>query len=178
MEVEYELTPDDLYAFQWRAAFNSRIARRTAHQGYVAWFLVLLLIAILPAIGSDGFVFSRISFLFLFVSFAFVVLFGKLLEKWLMGRAIRRLLRDEKPGRGQLGRHKVVLQPDGVVEITSVNQTRTSWSGIDRVEQDGNYIYLYTAPIAAHVIPRRAFPSPADAEAFYQQARTSKEAAP
>ena len=72
-------------------------------------------------------------------------------------RLIRQLLKDEKPGRGQVGRHKVVLSDAGVVESTDVSESRTSWAGVDRVEQNAEYIFIYTSPAAAHVIPKRAF---------------------
>jgi hypothetical protein len=178
MVVEYEITPDDLFAFQWRAAFKSRPARRATRQAYLFWFLALLLISILPAIGGDGFVFSRIDWTFLPGTVLLVFLLQKLLTNWLMRRAIRRMLADEKPGRGQLGRHRVVLQPDAVVESTGVNQTRTSWSGVDRVEQEQEYIFIYTSPMSAHLIPKRAFRDAAEADAFYQLAKARKEAAP
>jgi hypothetical protein len=48
---------------------------------------------------------------------------------------------------------------------------------VDRVEQNGDYIFIYTTPHAAYVIPRRAFGSPAEATSFYQFAKINKEAA-
>jgi hypothetical protein len=177
MEVEYELTPDDLYAFQWRAAFNSPLSRRVARRVYLGWFLALLLFSIIPAIGPDGFTISRVNFTFLLIAFPIVALAQYFLERRLMGRAILRLLKQEKPGRGQLGRHRVVLTEDGVVESTAVNESRTSWAGVDRIEQNPQYIFIYTSPAAAHVIPKRAFRDMQEAEGFYQLSKTSKEAA-
>ena len=58
-------------------------------------------------------------------------------------------LEDDRPDRGQLGRHRVVLGDDGVTESTTV---------------------------AAHVIPRRAFGDPPGAEAFFRLAPRRKEA--
>ena len=177
MEVEYELTPDDLYAFQWRAAFDSSLGRRTARKVYLGWFLALLLFSIVPAIGPDGFVISRIDFKFLLIAFPIVILAQHFLGRWLMRRAILRLLRDEKPGRGQLGRHKVGLTDGGVVESTAVGESRTAWAGVDRVEQNPQYIFIYTSPAAAHLIPKRAFRDMQEAEDFYQLGKTRKEAA-
>jgi len=177
MEVEYEITRDDLYAFQWRAAFHSPFARRVTRRVYLGWFLALLLLAIMPAIGSDGFVVSRISFTFLIISFPIAILVQHYLGRWLMRRALLRLLRDEKPDRGQLGRHKVALIRDGVVESTTVGESRTSWAGVHRVEQNAQYIFLYTSAAAAHVIPKRAFKDSEEAERFYQLGKASKEAA-
>src|SRR5687768_10712471 len=109
MEIEYELTPDDLYVFQWRAVFKSLIARRAGRKVYAYWFLSLLLVAVLPAIGPDGFVISRANFIFLLIAFPAVVLAQRYLERRLMRRAILQLLKEEKPGKGQLGSHRLVL---------------------------------------------------------------------
>jgi hypothetical protein len=177
MEVEYELTPDDLYAFQWRAAFDSPLSKRTARKVYLGWFLALLLFSIVPAIGPDGFVISRIDFKFLLIAFPIVILAQHFLGRWLMRGAIRRLLRNEKPGKGQLGRHKVVLTEGGVVESTAVGESRTSWAGVHRIEQNPRYIFIYTSPAAAHLIPKRAFRDMQEAEVFYQLGTTRKGAA-
>jgi hypothetical protein len=142
MEVEYELTPDDLYAFQWRAAFDSPLGRRTARKVYLGWFLALLLFSIVPAIGPDGFVLSRINFTFLLVAFPIVILAQHFLGRWLMRRA------------------------------------RTSWAGVHRIEQNPHYIFIYTSPAAAHMIPKRALRDMEEAERFYRLGKTSKEAAP
>lgn len=177
MEVEYELTLDDLYAFQWRAAFESPRSKRSTRKVYVYWFLALLLVSLLPAIGPDGFVISRMNFTFLIVAFPIVILAQWFLTRRLMRRAILQLLKEEKPGRGQLGRHKVVLSDEGMVESTAVGESRTSWAGVNRIEQNTQYIFIYTSPVAAHVIPKRAFRDMQEAEDLYQLSKTSKEAA-
>jgi hypothetical protein len=177
MEIEYELTRDDLYAFQWRAAFDSPRSKRFTRKVYIYWFLALLLLSVMPAIGSDGFVISRVNFTFLVLSFTVVALLQWSLGRRLMRRAILQLIKDEKADRGQLGKHKVVVTEAGLVESTAVGESRTSWAGVDRVEQNPEYIFIYTSPAAAHVIPKRAFRDMAEAEAFYQFSKTSKEAA-
>jgi YcxB-like protein len=177
MEIEYELTLDDLYAFQWRAVFVSPRGRRARRTVYLLWVLAVLLFAIVPAIGADGFVISRISFTFIVIAIPIVFLFQWCQERWLVRRAIRQLLEDEKPGRGQLGKHRIIVSENGVSESTVVGESRTSWAGVDRVEQNQDYIFIYTAPAAAHLIPKRAFRNLQEAEAFYQFGRTRKEAA-
>jgi hypothetical protein len=137
----------------------------------------VVLFAIVPAIGADGFVISRISFGFILVATPFVFLLQWFLERLVVRHAIRSLIRDERPGRGQLGRHRLVLGEDGVVESTAVNESRTAWSGVDRVEQSADYIFIYTSPAAAHVIPKRAFSDLQEADAFFRLARSRKEGA-
>ena len=136
-----------------------------------------MLLAVVPAIGADGFHFTRIGFVFLAVTVPVVLLLQWVLERWLIRRFLRQMLKDERPGRGALGRHWVVLSDYGVTESSAVNETRTSWAGVDRVEQSADYIFIYITPASAHVIPKRAFTGPEAAEAFYQLARTRREAA-
>jgi hypothetical protein len=177
VEVEYELTRDDLYAFQWRGVFESPRGRRARRTAYLGWLIAVVLFAIVPAIGADGFTISRVSFGFIAITLPVVFLFQWCLERWLVRRAIRQLLEEGRPDRGQLGRHRLVLDEAGLSESTAVGASRTAWAGVDRVEQNRDYIFIYTAPVAAHVIPKRAFLDPQQAEEFYQLSRTRKAAA-
>jgi hypothetical protein len=176
--IEYELTRDDLYAFQWRAAFHSPRGRRLRQWAYLGWFLAILLFAIMPAIGPGGFDISQVSFTFILIASSIAALFQWFFETRMLRRLINRLLDDEKPGRGQLGRHRLALSEEGIVESTAVNEQRTSWAGVHRVEQNPDYIFIYTSAAAAHMIPKRAFRNPVEAEAFYQLAQARKAAAP
>ena len=171
VEAEYEITRDDLFAFQWRAAFTSPSARRRRWKVYATWFLALLLFAIVPAIGADGFAPSRINFIFLLTGFPLVAFLQWLLERRLMRGAILGLVGQERPEGGQLGRHRVELSDGGLLERTAVGESRISWAGVDRVEEDPHYIYIYTSVAAAHVVPKRAFAAPSGAEAFLLYAR-------
>lgn len=174
MEVDYELTPDDLYAFQLRATQVSPVARRARRKLYIYLFLAVVLLAIVPAIGADGFDVSRVSFGFLLTFFPLVAGITWLLEKRLSRRTILELLKEEVPEKGQLGKHRMKLDDTGVLEATAVGEQRTSWAGINRVEQSQDYFYIYTTPSAAFVIPRRAFADARDAEAFYQFASSRR----
>jgi YcxB-like protein len=176
MEVAYELTSKDLYAFQWRAVFATSRGRRARRGAYVLWLLTVLIFSALPAIGSDGFVISRLNFTFLGVALPTVFLFQWCLDRLLVRRAIRQLLKDEKPGKGQLGMHRMVLSDDGLVESTAVGESRIVWAGVDRVEQNPDYIFIYTSPVAAHVIPKRAFKDAEEADAFRQFCLTHRAA--
>jgi hypothetical protein len=177
MQVEYELTPKDLYAFQWRAVFESPLGRRSRRTVYLGWALAVLLFSAVPAIGPDGFVLSRMNFTFLVVALPIVLVAQWYLETRLMRRAIRRLLADEKPERGQLGKHRMLVSEEGVIESTAVGESRTSWAGVDRIEQNPDYIFIYTSPSAAHLIPRRAFKDLDESETFYRLSRAMKDAA-
>ena len=177
MEVEYELTRDDLYAFQWRAVFESPRGRHARRLVYLGWLLAIVLYAFVPAIGPHGITLSRVSLTFIATSLIIVYLLQWILDHWLVRRTIRRLLEDERPDRGQLGRHRLMLGEEGLIESTAVGESRTSWAGVDRVEQSREYIYIYTSPAAAHVVPKRAFANPEQADAFYRLSETRRQAA-
>jgi hypothetical protein len=170
LEIEYELTPQDLYAFQWRAVFASPRGRRARRKVYLLWLLVVLLLAAVPAIGADGFAISRVNFIFIVVAFPIVVVFQWFLERRLVRGAILQLLKEEKPSKGLLGKHRMVMSEDGLFESTEVGESRVSWAGVDRIEQNPEYIFIYTSAVGAHVIPKRAFRDMLEAEDFYRRA--------
>ncbi|MEO8192408.1 MAG: YcxB family protein [Gemmatimonadales bacterium] len=170
MRAEYEITPEDLYAFQWRAATESPRARRASRNAYLGWFIALFLFSIVPAIGPRGFTVSDVSWTFLVVGFVVISVAQWLLFRWLTRRAILSLLKEEKPDAGQLGTHALELDDTGLVESTVVGQSRTSWAGVNRVEQNEKYIYIYTSPVGAHIIPKRAFTTADAADGFYRTA--------
>ncbi|HKP80573.1 MAG TPA: YcxB family protein [Pyrinomonadaceae bacterium] len=176
MEVEYEITPDDLYHYQWRACFHSPSAKRNKRKFYLYLLLIFIVMTLLPAIGSEGFELSQVSLWWL-LPLPVLLAVGWIVQRWHARHAILKLVAEEKPGRGQLGAHKISLNEAGLVERTAVNESRHSWAGIDRVEHDQKYIYVYTAPHAALIIPKRAFNNLHEAESFYQLARLSKQAA-
>ena len=60
---------------------------------------------------------------------------------------------------------------------TVVNDSKASWSGIFRIDATPAYFFIFTQPNAAHVIPRRAFPTTEAAERFLSTARAYHEAA-
>jgi hypothetical protein len=177
VEVEYELTHDDLYHFQWRACFSSPSAKRKKLKFYFYTLLVLVFLSVLPAFASDAFELSYLSFAWILFFFPVFVVAFSIIERRQTQRALLDLLKEEKPGRGQIGTHNVVLNEAGLVESTAVGESRCSWAGVDRVEHDQQYIYIYTAPHAAHIIPKCAFNNLHEAESFYQLARVSKQSA-
>lgn len=177
MEVEYELTPQDLYAFHWRSVFATARGRRARRTVYLLSLLAVLLVSSLPAIGADGFVISRMNFNFLVVALPIVFLFQWCLDRLLVRRAILQMLKEHKPEKGQLGKHRIVLNEDGVVESTAVGESRTSWAGVERIEQSPDYIFIYTSPVAAHIIPKRAFGDTQQAEALCELGLTYMTAA-
>jgi hypothetical protein len=140
-------------------------------------FIFLLLVGLLQSYGPNGFNFSILNFAVLLVGFPIVALAMWLMTRITMRRFINRILKEERPERGQLGKHKVVLTDIGLVESTAVNESSRTWAGIDRIEQDSNYIFIYVAPLQAIIIPRRAFKDATAAEEFLEFSKAKSAAA-
>jgi hypothetical protein len=79
--------------------FDTPKARRARRNVYLIWLLTVVLIAIIPAIGAGGLAVSRISFGFILIALPIVFLFQWWLERWVICRAIRQVLQDERQDR-------------------------------------------------------------------------------
>ena len=162
-EIEYELTLEDLFAFQWYATKHSRTAKRLNRYTYIANAVAILIIGILTMpwmsyIALAGFIVSLGTFLGL----------GWMMTGYLTRRAIRDYVSQEIPDKGQLGRHRISLDENGLTESTAVGESRVSWPGIDRVERSADAVLIYTTPTAAHMIPKRVFKNSDDEDSFVE----------
>lgn len=90
--------------------------------------------------------------------------------QWAVKRNARKMY-SESASKGLLGEHTMVIDAEGVSERSAVGESKIAWSGIERIEDDGKSIYLYIGPVQAYVIPKRAFRTREDEEAFLQTAQ-------
>ena len=174
MQVEYELSREDLFAFQWRAVQKSPQVKR-AKRTYSVWFVILLLFTLFLFNSSTPF--HVINVAIPIISFAIAGCLVWLFEKRRIIRSINELVSEEKLDSGLLGKHKIILNDNDVVEMTEVGESKTSWRGVHRLEQSDEYIFVYTTAIGAHVIPKRAFANRNDADKFWEAANHYKQAA-
>ena len=79
------------------------------------------------------------------------------------------ILLSYRPSRNKafLTEHILTASDDGVVEDTAYGSSSSTWAGITKVGQNRGYIFVYVQENMAHVIPKRAFASEADASRFY-----------
>src|SRR5262249_36003484 len=73
---------------------------------------------------------------------------------------------------GVLGEHAITLTPEALQERTPVNDSKFAWRGLFRIDSTPEHIFIFVQPNAAHIIPRRAFATPAEADAFLATARS------
>lgn len=166
MKTEFELTTEDLLAFNWHHYQHSPAMRQAYRQGF-ATLIVLSALA--------GLVFSYIweplvgvlTFAGLLPTYA--LLYKQSVRKNLTQTTARMLA--EGRNRSMLGRQRVEINEKEITITNEVSRGSILWVGVERIEQTSEYIIIYTASIKAVVIPLRAFYDAREAEVFYSTAR-------
>jgi hypothetical protein len=171
MKIVFERTAEDLVRFSeyhWR---NSPAMRRVYRLGFVGAPVsgavsAFLLAKTSPILATIAFVSTAAMYAAAYVWYS----------SWWLRRSVRMLLA-EGHNKGQLGQHEIEISADAVAERTAHDQSRHSWTVIERVAEDDSYIFIYTQPTAAHVIPKAAFESPEQAATFMDAAASFHRAA-
>lgn len=174
MTAEYELTKDDLNAFNLYHHFHSPTARRhyllSWFRPAFIWLLVCTGIWYLADRERHTPLRTFLDLLPLFSGIPIYLLYFP----WAYRRKAQKILTgmvSEGQNRGVWGRHQVAISPDGITESGEFGQTSTTWRAVERVAQNGDYAFVYINALAAIIIPRRAFAAPAEFEEFVRTAR-------
>jgi hypothetical protein len=68
--------------------------------------------------------------------------------------------------------HILTLAEDSFIAETKFNKTEYKWTAVHKLRRTSNYMFLFTGPHAAHVVPRRAFVGDQEYLAFCQYCAT------
>lgn len=82
-----------------------------------------------------------------------------------------RQLFDEGKNRALFGHHHVRLLEEHVEVSTEFSRGEVRWEGVERVEQDEHYIFVYVSALNAYIINKKYFPSEQAAQRFFETAR-------
>jgi len=163
MEVRYQLTPDDFYRYQrywWR--------RKSKMKPWM-YALIFAAVAVLPSFQII--MQQPLQFVFwvappvLLIALLQLLLF-KPLTKW---RA--------KSVPGLLAPHVFRIDDTSLVEQTTVAETKVNWTQIESMEDGDAVTYFFINNRHAFLLPWRAFPGPAETQAFLNQAKNYWQAA-
>jgi hypothetical protein len=170
MNIRYEITIDDVVAFQMHHVAHSKTIQRQKSiligiVGFACLIAAIFIFAIEPNVllaAITAVITSAVSFGLL--AYTFNVSYR---------RGIERLARDllaEGGNRGILGVHEIRIDDTGVTEWTAVSESRHTWHGIDQIVETDEYAFLYISALQAHVIPKHAVIA-GDPTKFIQRAR-------
>lgn len=169
MTAAYELTQDDLNAFNLYHHLHSPTARRNYLRSWFipAFFLLLVFTVIWYSADRERGtpLQTFIDLLPLFSSVPIYLIYFP----WAYRRKLRKLIKgmvSEGRNRGVFCRHRVTVSPEGITDSGEFSQTAIAWPAIERVAWNNDYAFVYTSAVAAIIIPRRAFTTAAEFEEF------------
>ncbi len=173
MRVEFELTEEDLIAFNRKHLMQSRRlwAWRAVFLACASSFVILVLWFLLPFLyGLYG---STVNFVgyqvFAGVLFGLLILYDVLRWRNASRRLVRKMLRDGH-GRSVLGQHRLSISSDYVCAETPAGEEKSKWHAIWKIVATNEYAFIYNTPHSALVVPRRAFGTQDAFTAFVKQA--------
>lgn len=168
MTIEFELSEADLVRFSEHHAQHSLTMRR----------LGLFLRTATPLALFVGFTYAYratpLRAVFLGVVTALVYLgLSRFAGPSLFRGVVRQSLKEGSLA-SVLGKQTLVVDESGIAARNAHGDARIRWTGVDRIEEAADYVYVFTQPAAGLVVPKRAFDSPQAASAFVARLRELK----
>lgn len=180
MTAEYELTKDDLGAFNLYHHFHSPTARRHYLRAWfmpaIVWLLVCIGIWHLADKERNT---PWKTFLDLLPLFSGVPLHLVIFPQWYRWK-VRKIVAGmvgEGRNRGLFSRHRITISTESVTDSGELCQTATAWRAVERVAASEEHAYIYTNALTAIIVPRRAFADPPEFEQFVRAAKDYHEKA-
>ena len=176
LKVTYELTPDDLWQYQlyyrrYKAPIPSvHLDSLIVKSGLVFVCLVLLLsayVSLETLIKHHTFDWSIVG-VFAVLAVAAVCF---------LHPSKRTLIQRGAKQPGIFCEHVHEICPEWTAHKTFVNESKMAWMAIFSIEENEAYLFLFLSKNAAYIIPKRAFTSYSEAQAFLDKSRRYWEAA-
>ena len=185
IEIQYDLTMEDYIAFNLDFAertFLGKLSRTITYAlaisvwlGIPLWIVGFLLIGGLEEFPEEDapavlafLVFMAVGFFVLFPVIMYFALPRVGRSGWFTRWWIKQIVSEGKSG-NLIGRYRVRVTPTAITEWSPAAVTEVRVSSIDRLIVSADHAFVYTSPVQAVIVPRRAF---ADASTFEQLVRT------
>lgn len=171
MEIEYELTAEDVVAFNLYHVKNSKVGKNSLKwQQYISP-LIFLLFAYFLSVFTDmarGPLFA----IFGFTAVLWVILYPKYFY-FHITRQVGKMLRDGRND-GLVGKHSLKMNKTGIHDRTSTGETNVEWAGVQSLIEDAEYFYIYTSTVTAYILPKRDIFSVDGVKTYVQKRITTK----
>ena len=163
--VEYEIVIEDLVA--WNAWVNRHAAslRTNFLRG---WLLIGVMLLVLVVVFSSMFPNETAGLLAMGVVTLMLWLAYPIYYRWKVSRLARAMYSEGVSN--LVGRRRLSLSADYVVFSSPLSQSIIRWAGIEQVVVQREATYLLLSKISAIVVPRRAFATDEQFNAFAQLA--------
>ena len=168
MEIEYELTPEDLTAFR-QHTLQRRPSARIKWSRFAIVFLGLVIVAGFHLSTAGP---SEKPFLYGFVIGVVIGFVFGVFAVMVYGGAAAAKAQRTQPETAFKGRRRLILGPEGVTQTYVSGRSTNFWASIDAIEATANHIFLYLDARTAYLVPRRAFSCD---EAFAKFVKTAQD---
>ncbi len=173
MRIDFTLTQEDYIAYNIHHIENSPSLKRALNiQRYGLALIFLIFPFIIAAMTSISLT------LWLLVYGTIFVVWIRFYPKYYMNSTRKRIIRLIQEGNSAslLGDRSVILTDEAVEEISPQGESRVTWGSIERIDETDEYIYIYTSPVNAYLVPTRAFEGTAQKSEFLMTLRNHKQA--
>ncbi|QDU10180.1 YcxB family protein [Gimesia aquarii] len=168
MNASYELTVDDLVAFNQFHNERSPTIRRQRTKSLVITFVVLLCLPGLILLTTDKPILGMALDIWPLIlgPILFVILVSQSF-KW----GTRKLIKDmviEGQNSQFYSNCSISFDDTGISESSSSGNTIRNWSAVQRIVVSNDHIFVYTSSLEAFIVPKRAFDTDDRFNAFLQ----------
>lgn len=154
MQVSYENTRADTFAL-----FLNLTPKQRANRIVAAVFLLAMLISILRVpLRPPSMLGYAILVVFTCVIWLLAMLLITIATVFVTAATSR--------NKGFLCRHTVHLSPESFIEESPSKRGEWKWDGLHGVVETKKHLFILTSEASGHVVPRRAFSSQSEWEAF------------
>ena len=181
--VEFERTFDDYVEFSLFHGEHSPALKKQrlflrAFSGILATALILGIFSLSRLWIEDPAQPLFIAFVYVVGIFCGIVAFVRYpkASRSAIAKSIRKTLA-EGNANAMFGKIIIVFSPEGIFAKGELSETKLMWSSIDKTLQDDKYIYMYTTPLNAFVIPKNAFSSEKQQQEFLDYINDQREKA-
>jgi hypothetical protein len=175
MVIKYELTIDDLVAFNLRVLQRSP-SRRKAMRWLRLGLPPTVVIAIAVGLFEDGSWPSPLVAVSVAIALGAAIFIG--LPRYLtyaIASSARRLY-SEGSNRGLLDPTTLSLTPAAIETDTGLSANRRAWELVQEVDVAPEHIFFWTGSAEASIVPTRAFATDAEREEFIRLAKEYQQA--
>ena len=150
MKIKYANILDDHINFSKHHRGESKTSKEL-----VIWSLILC--SLLFIYGKVSEFQNTINFSYLIIGLLlfvfFIVMIPYLLNKLILNESTKSF--ENKENIGFFCDHELVIDESGINDITEVGNQHTNWSGITKIDETDDYLYIYINSKSAHVVPKK-----------------------
>jgi YcxB-like protein len=165
MEIEYTLTPEDVKAFSRYHHRTSSLTRRSI-QMRIMWGMLasaMLVCTFYRMMGGWTLIIVALFWLLYLLTYPSLIQMN-------INAYVKRIQKEGK-NKAVWNKHRLTINAEELIEKSEVEETHLRWTGIERLAENSDYIFIYVTTVSAHVIPKRYFSDNAQAQLFYQTAK-------